>query len=237
MSEQITNLGWEGIIPHLLKAQQAIESVDKSSRNDYNSFNYTSAETMITDCRVALHKQGLLVTRNGWRIINEPDATPVVEAVYVLAHKDGHSVVCATQYPILAKKGMPEDKALNASLTTGLNYFLRDLLLVPRVEVEVCSRPDAMTNGGGGGVRKTRKPTSSSPKADHKSRFLTLVGQWINRDISEKIVAETCINILNIHGLPTDGKATNSQFSDMCNWVSEQMDNKVDPADVIQQGE
>ena len=29
MSEQITNLGWEGIIPHLLKAQKGIESVGK----------------------------------------------------------------------------------------------------------------------------------------------------------------------------------------------------------------
>ena len=233
MSEQITNLGWEGIIPHLLKAQQSIESVDKSSRNDFNNFNYASAETMIIDCRAALHKHGLVVTRNGWRVINEPDATPLVEAVYGLALKDGHSVVCATQYPIVAKKGMPEDKALNASLTTGLNYFLRDLLLVPRVEVEVCSRPDSMT-GDRGGVRKTPKPSKASPKADHKSRFMTLVGQWINRDITENVVAETCINTLKMHGLPIDGTATNTQFSDMCDWVSEQMENKIDPSDVIQ---
>jgi hypothetical protein len=236
MSEQTTNLGWEGIIPHLLKAQQGIESVGKESRNNFNNFNYTSAETMITDCRVALHNQGLIVTRNGWRIIREPDCTPTVEAVYVLGHNDGHSVVCATQYPIVIKGGaMPEDKALNASLTTGLNYFLRDLLLVPRVEVEVCSRPDSTTSTAKSGTRQTKVPTSAAKKRskDFKSEFMASVGRWINRDLNEKIVATTCISILERNDLPTDGKATNTQFEDMHKWVESQIKDGIDAADYI----
>ena len=190
---------------------------------------------MITDCRVALHNQDLLVTRNGWRIIREPDCTPTVEAVYVLGHKDGHSVVCATQYPIVIKGGaMPEDKALNASLTTGLNYFLRDLLLVPRVEVEVCSRPDSVTSTAKSGTRQTSKPAAPQRKAgDNRSAFLGNVARWINRDISEKVVAETCIKILEKNNLPIDGKATNAQFAEVSAWVADQVEAGVDPADFI----
>jgi hypothetical protein len=233
--KQFINLGWEGLIPHLLKAQKGIESVGKESRNNFNNFNYTSAETMITDCRVALHGQDLLVTRNGWRIIREPDCTPTVEAVYVLGHKSGHSVVCATQYPIVIKGGgMPEDKALNASLTTGLNYFLRDLLLVPRVEVEVCSRADSVTSTVKSGTRQTSKPAAPQKKSgDERSAFLGNVARWINRDISEKVVGETCIKILQKNNLPIDGKATNAQFADMSKWVNSQIEASVDPADYI----
>lgn len=231
-NQQQVTTGWEGIMPFLLKAQQAVEAVGKSSRNNFGNFNYASAETIIMASREVLHKYDLIVTRNGWRIINEPDRESVVEAVYVLGHKSGVNVVCATQYPIVVKKGMPSDKALNASLTTGLSYFLRDLLLIPRVEVEVCSREDTMQAAKTSGTRSTPKPPK--PRArDHKSNFMGLVGQWINRSIDEKIVAQTCINILEENTLPTDGTATPTQFEDMCKWVQDKIDNKIDPADII----
>ena len=232
--EQVVNTGWEGIMPFLLKAQQAIGAVGKDSRNDFGNFNYASAETIITASREVLHKYDLIVTRNGWRIIREPDALPIVEAVYVLGHKSGINVVCATQYPIVVKGGaMPEDNALNASLTTGLSYFLRDLLLIPRVEVEGCARQDTMQAKKSSGTRSTPKPKVTPKKRDHKSNFMKLVGLWINRGLDEKVVAETCVNILEENTLPTDGTATPTQFEDMCKWVQDKIDNKIDPADII----
>ena len=236
MSEQ-TNMGWEGIIPFLLKAQQAVEAVGKASKNDFGGYKYASAEDMITASREVLHKNGLIVTRNGWRLLGHGDedswSTPVVEAVYILAHRDGHSVVCATQYPVCEGKGRPADKALNAALTTGLSYFLRDLLLIPRCDVEVDQRPDTISRAGG--TRKTPKPSPvTKSSVGNKQKFMGLVASWINRDVSEKIVAQTCINILELNSLPTDGTATATQFKDMCAWVDEQVSNKVDPADVIQ---
>ena len=59
------------------------------------------------------------------------------------------------------------------------------------------------------------------------------VARWISRDISEKVVAETCIKILEKNNLPTDGKATNAQFADVSSWVSSQIEDSVDPADFI----
>ena len=230
MSEQ-TNQGWEGIVPHLLKAQMAVTAVEKASRNDFGGYKYASAEDMITASRAVLHENGLIVTRNGWRLLNEENATPAVEAVYVLAHKDGHSVVCATQYPVCVGKGRPEDKALNASLTTGLSYFLRDLLLIPRCDEEVDQRPDTISRAGG--TRKTPKPPASSKGNNNKHKFMGAVGRWINRDVTEKDTADACINILTLHTLPVDGTATAEQFKEMLSWVEEQIENNIDPSDIL----
>lgn len=230
MSEQ-TNQGWEGVIPHLLKAQMAIEAVEKATRNDFGGYKYASAEDMITASREVLHKNGLLVTRNGWRLVEEPDKKPKVEAMYIVGHKDGHSVVCGTEYPVCEGKGRPADKALNAALTTALSYFLRDLLLIPRCAEEVDQRPDTISRAGG--TRRTPKPPASSKGNNNKHKFMGAVGRWINRDISEKDTADSCINILTLHTLPVDGTATAEQFKEMLDWVEEQIENNVDPSDIL----
>ncbi|QDP67313.1 MAG: putative essential recombination function protein [Prokaryotic dsDNA virus sp.] len=229
MEQNLENRQWEGIIPHLLKAQVDVEAVEKASRNDFGGYKYASAEDMITASRAVLHKHGLIVTRNGWRILNEGNATPVVEAVYVLAHKDGHSVVCATQYPICVGKGRPEDKALNASLTTGLSYFLRDLLLIPRCDVEVDQRPDTISRPS---VRDTKKPASSRGN-NNKHKFMSAVACWVGRDVTEPEVAERCIQILQKHALPVDGTATAEQFKEVLKFVEEQIEQNVDWHDIL----
>ena len=110
------NPGWAGLMPHLLMAQQAVQAVGKASRNDYSGYNYASAEDMITASREVLHANGIVVTRNGWRIVDtsmlNASDRPVnaVEAMYIVAHEGGSHVACVTQYPICTKKGTPEDK-------------------------------------------------------------------------------------------------------------------------------
>ena len=233
MSEK-NNLGWEGIIPHLLEAQMQVGAVHKASRNDFGGYKYASAEDMITASRKVLHDNGLVVTRNGWRLVYpENSNTANVEAVYVLAHKDGHSVPCVTEYPICPGKGRPEDKAVNASLTTGLSYFLRDLLLIPRCDEEVDQRPDTISRGAG--VRETPKPNKGTKKSavNQKQNFMNTVAAWVNRDPSEKDTAEACLRVLKLHSLPTDGTCTPKQFKEMTKWVEEQIADNVDSATVL----
>lgn len=222
MTQENTNQGWVGITPHLLKAQKEVEAVEKASKNDFGGYKYASAEDMITASREVLHKNGLVVTRNGWRVVNEGDNVPLVEAVYILAHKDGHNVACVTQYPICVGKGRPEDKALNASLTTGLSYFLRDLLLIPRCDEEVDSRPDTIARSG---TRKTPLPKSGrgSSAQNNKTKFMGAVAQWIRKDISEESTTDACVKVLKLLDLPTDGTATTQQFAEATKWVEEQL--------------
>ena len=228
MSEQES--GWAGIIPHLLKAQEAVVGVHKASKNDFGGYKYASAEDMITASRAVLHENGLIVTRNGWRVLREHEGqAPLVEAVYVLAHKSGASVMCATQYPICVGKGRPEDKALNASLTTGLSYFLRDLLLIPRCDTEVDERPDTLARVG---TRVTPVPTDGNKggtsSQNNRTRFMSAVAGWINRDISEKSTTDACVKVLRLLDLPTDGSATTRQFSTAAKYVEEQIANNME---------
>ena len=233
MTQENSNLGWVGLTPHLLNAQKQVESVHKASKNDFGGYMYASAEDMITASRQVLHKEGLIVTRNGWRVIDEEGKTPIVEAVYVLAHKDGHNVACVTQYPICAGKGRPEDKALNASLTTGMSYFLRDLLLIPRCDEEVDSRQDTIARSG---TRKTPTPksakTASKNSMNNRTKFMGAVAQWLNKDISEDSTTMACVRLLNLLSFPTDGTATSKQFAEATKYVEKQISEGQSPSGI-----
>lgn len=226
------NLGWAGLMPHLLMAQQAVQAVGKASRNDYSGYNYASAEDMITASREVLHANGIVVTRNGWRIVDtsmlNASDKPVnaVEAMYIVAHESGSHVACVTQYPICTKKGTPEDKALNASLTTGLSYFLRDLLLIPRCDEEVDRRHDKNVKVG---VRPTPKPSGRS----NKEQFMGNVASWINRDITESDTADACIAILKGQSMPIDGSCTPSQFGEASKIVETFIADGIEPDTIL----
>jgi hypothetical protein len=126
-------------------AQQRVKSIGKDSRNDYNKFNYTSAEHMIAETRGVLHDCGIVV---------EPTSTMHIEvggqlivgcgfrATEVVSGESNEYVV---EVPVCERKGTPNDKASLGSQTTALNYFLRNLLMIPRVEEEVCVKEDDPT--------------------------------------------------------------------------------------------
>jgi len=40
------------------------------------------------------------------------------------------------EFPAIVRKGTPHDKAVAAALTTSLSYWLRDVLLLPRMDNE-----------------------------------------------------------------------------------------------------
>jgi hypothetical protein len=132
-------------------AQQSLQAVGKGSQNSFHGYSYTSAEDMLKACRTSLLDAGLVCTRRQWNI-TEIAGTMWVTSQVELSLADGdmqdeqvcNSLTSEFTYPIVPANGRPVDKALSAALTTGLSYWLRDLLLLPRVDdLEVDTRDDS----------------------------------------------------------------------------------------------
>ncbi len=163
----------------LLVAQRAITPVEKDARNDFHKYAYVSSEAMLIAARLALHDAGLTAERNEW-VYDEP--TRKVIMYFELVHAEsGEARRYPVEWPIVEDRGRPLDKALAGALTTSFNYWLRDLLLVPRKDDnEVDSRDDRdhgqqqqggkQAGGGkaaakeGGGAKSQSKSAKAKPE-------------------------------------------------------------------------
>lgn len=118
----------KNLLSALLKAQQSLDGVQKKSTNTYSNYDYVSAEDMVINARKALLEAGLVAGRKAWSY--EKDK---VKCTFFIAHPEsGEELSGDTEFPSVARKGTPEDKALATALTSSLSYFLRDILLLPR---------------------------------------------------------------------------------------------------------
>lgn len=132
--------GRDQIDAAIFAAQQAIDAVGKSSRNDFHKYSYVSAESMIAACRSVLHANGLLVQRDAFTL---DMAEGRLESSFVVKHiPSGEVRGYVFPWPFIAEKGKPIDKALAGALTVSMNYWLRDLLLVPRMDESEMDRRD-----------------------------------------------------------------------------------------------
>lgn len=122
----------------LIRAQKTAKEVAKSSENSYHRYAYASAESIIAEARDALGQHGLAVTAS-WTVVDGR-----VNVQYILMHEDGARESFFATTPIVPEKGRPVDKAEATALTYNMGYFLRGLLLLPRVEkgAEVDARDD-----------------------------------------------------------------------------------------------
>lgn len=126
-------------------------AVEKTSENTFHRYKYASAEGLIEEARGALAAEGLCVFPRWWKLKTHasveqrvgsdgktipPGYFADVEVLYVVAHADGAFMECEAITPVICEKGRPEDKALAGALTYSLGYFLRGLLLLPRVDEE-----------------------------------------------------------------------------------------------------
>lgn len=122
----------------LVEAQKNLGSVTKDAKNDWGKYGYTSAEEMISRCRKALLDSSLAFTRLDWQYADDR-----VTSRFVLVHAaSGQSMEFGNTMLVMPSKN--PDKSILAALTTVLNYTLRDLLIVPRVDEkqpEIDSRP------------------------------------------------------------------------------------------------
>lgn len=135
----------ESLNAALLEAQRNVGEVEKDSRNEFGGFNYASAEAIISAARNALLDAGLIAYRETWRFGEAIDPqTSNLRMFFCLTHADsGESARFEVQWPAIPGKGRPLDKAVAAALTSGWSYWLRDLLLIPRVEESMDDRDDS----------------------------------------------------------------------------------------------
>ena len=121
----------------LLKAQQEIHGVGKDAKNNFQNYDYVSAEAIVAVSRLALNAHGLTVDREF--TIDEaqavPPMLPILKSTFHVSHAEsGGSRVRSSEWFIVEAKGRPIDKALAGALTSSLAYFLRDLLQIPKQE-------------------------------------------------------------------------------------------------------
>ena len=126
----------------LVVAQRHLPGVLKDAANTFHRYKYVSSESMIRECRAALHEAGLALIPVSETIRPAPElaafgAAAVLSASWELFHgPSGESTPLTWEWPVVPEKGRPLDKALASARTTGLGYGLRDLLLAPRVDHE-----------------------------------------------------------------------------------------------------
>jgi len=149
----MSTTGRNSMATALLAAQSRLQNgVAKDARVEYGKgYDYVSAEQMISAARAALHAADLTLVRTAWQFVDGTDARPpLVLCDYNLMHGSGEVMQFAgLPWPIIEQNGRPLDKALAGALTTSLAYFLRDLLMVPKVDGEEVDRRDDSTHVAG----------------------------------------------------------------------------------------
>jgi hypothetical protein len=124
----------------IARATATARAVGKDATNSFHRYKYASAESLIEEARGPLSAEGVCVLPSSWRLTaHEVDGNGYfadVVVTYLVAHASGGSIMCEASTPVLREKGRPEDKAVATALTYSLGYFLRGLLMLPRVDAE-----------------------------------------------------------------------------------------------------
>lgn len=118
--------------------------------SNFKGFGYASSEAIIQEARDVLTKNGLVVYPTEFKVVlNETvdflpigattkftKVVPQIRRKYILAHASGEEKEFLQDAAIYddGKKGA--DKGVSAADTTSLAYFLRNLLLLPRLSKE-----------------------------------------------------------------------------------------------------
>lgn len=130
-------------------AQQAVSPVAKDARNEFQNFDYASAEAVIQAARAALADGGICVARLGYDLEIQ-EGYWVLCSTYLITGDPSYSAPFVRKFPLVPGKGRPLDKSLAVALTSDLAYTLRDLLLIPRIGVDesIDARNDAESGSG-----------------------------------------------------------------------------------------
>lgn len=147
----------------LLAAQKAVTSVEKDAKNSFANYDYVSAEAMIISCRKALHKSGLAFSRTHWSLMGNEFGMTVISK-YVLTHAESGETMVMENEMIVPPNQKQLDKAVLAALTTGLNYTLRDMMMIPRCESDQ-PEVDSMPVQNSEPAPKRTPPPKAAPKS------------------------------------------------------------------------
>lgn len=194
----------------ILQAQKNAKAVAKDSNNKFHGYNYASAEHMLVESKDALHSAGVEVHRGSYRL-KELAGNVVCEMVIEVSHPEsGEQESHTVDYFVIPDKGRPLDKALNSALTTSFAYFLRDLLLIPRLSKaeadelnaagsapEVCGRDDTgytpPTNGKG---KPDRVREQAKARNNGNDLANAIGGTPVNPDTGEVLATPERIAVL-----------------------------------------
>tara|TARA_R110000868_G_scaffold37036_3_gene131067 strand:+ start:1815 stop:2528 length:714 start_codon:yes stop_codon:yes gene_type:complete len=135
-------------------AQMGLESVSKDATNDWGKYGYTSAEEMISKCRQTLLRNNLVFSRTNWELVDEK-----VCSEFIIVHSgSGQNVKFSNQMIFVGGKN--PDKSVLAALTTSMNYMLRDLLLIPRIDgqPEIDNRKSDAISSSSASFRQKKAP-------------------------------------------------------------------------------
>lgn len=120
----------------IAKATFRAKAIEKDAENTHHHYRYASAEAVIEEARVPLAGEGVCVIQT-WNVVHRQDSGDWfadVDCTYLVAHAEGGWLQMTVPFPAIRGKGRPEDKAIAASLTYSLGYFLRGLIMLPRVD-------------------------------------------------------------------------------------------------------
>lgn len=87
---------------------------------------------MLTKTRGTLLECGVFVHRSDAEMVVVGPLLVMRSRWSVMDLETGYFEELVLDIPIVERKGMPADKAALAATTTGITYFLRDLLMLPR---------------------------------------------------------------------------------------------------------
>lgn len=133
----------------------------RSDKGNY-SFKYAGSDHVVAVARDALHESGIAVTRVEY-LHREHTGTArgVLDSLFRVAHTSGEFFeVTFEDWPVLMGAGRTMDVALRIALTGSVGYFLRDLLLLPRLP------EDDPEHGGLDEREDGRAPRRGQPRTD-----------------------------------------------------------------------
>ena len=141
---QLTLPSRPGGLPHLaralVKAQKACRAVVKNSYNSYHKYAYANAEDIIAEGQETLSAAGISFCPESWRVNgfqkDGQDRYELIRVCSLTEEQSGEEKILTCAWPIVVEKGRPLDKATAIAFTSSLEYILRDILLMPRVNSE-----------------------------------------------------------------------------------------------------
>ena len=127
----------------LAAAARAVKPPEKSGRNAFHNYAYTTAEEMLDAVRGPLAENGLVAHLVGQRIGNvvplggkHKDGTDKIAwritFDLALSWDGGDGLLAPVEYVAFPEAGRPLDKAINAAVTISLGFWLRSVLMDPR---------------------------------------------------------------------------------------------------------
>ena len=158
-----------GLWNAVLEARSLAGPVAKDSHADMGGrgYNYLSTETVLRDCMPLLGQVGLVLCPGDQNFITREDGTPVMHMDFLLVHvpSDERIKFC---HSLPVENMRTPTKGSLAVRTTAMQYVIRDILALPRVEElqpEV-DAPDGKQVSRSNGRKVPNKPSGPAATAE-----------------------------------------------------------------------